>query len=214
MQVDVVNIKKEKVGTLELPDHVFASTVNDALLWEMVKAQRASWRRGTHATKTRAFVSGGGRKPYKQKGTGQARQGSSRAPNHVGGGKVFGPKPRSYAYRMPRSARRTALCSALSARVQADKLIVLDGFKLEKPQTKTIQGFLDRFGSQSALLVDVNNTTLALSARNLAKSKYIAADALNVYDILDHDQLVLTRDAVDRVVAKVQGELGSEGSQS
>src|SRR5687767_12623490 len=113
MQVDVFNIDNKKIGTVDLPDEIFGEEVNETLLWEQVKSQRALRRRGTHATKTRAEVSGGGIKPYKQKGTGRARQGSIRAPNHVGGGKVFGPQPRDYGYRLPRSARRSALRSAL-----------------------------------------------------------------------------------------------------
>src|SRR5690349_19130422 len=124
MQVDVYNVENQPVGKVDLPDEIFAVAINEVLLWEQVKAQRASWRRGTHATKTRAEVSGGGIKPYKQKGTGRARQGSIRAPNHVGGGKVFGPQPRDYSYRLPRSARRAALRSALSLRAKEGALVV------------------------------------------------------------------------------------------
>src|ERR1700712_3749991 len=124
MHVNVIDQTGKVVGQHELPDDIFAQEVREALLWECVKAQRASWRRGTHSTKTRADVRGGGRKPIKQKGTGQARQGSTRAPNHVGGGTVFGPHPRSYAYRLPRTARRAALCSALSLRASEAKILV------------------------------------------------------------------------------------------
>lgn len=204
MKVDVVNIDLKKVGSLELPDAIFAVTVNEALLWEQVKAQRASRRRGTHDTKTRGEVSGGGAKPYKQKGTGRARQGSSRAPNHVGGGCVFGPHPRDYSYRLPRSGRRSALRSALSVRAQAAQVVVLDEFIVDLPKTQKVLDFLGRLGTTSALLVDAQNDALLRSTRNLPTAKYIEATALNVYDILDYDRLVLTRAAVNLVIAKAQ----------
>ena len=210
MQVDVFNTDKKKVGTAELPDDVFAVEVSEAVIWDQVKAQLASRRRGTHATKTRANVSGGGIKPYKQKGTGRARQGSSRAPNHVGGGKVFGPQPRDYSYRLPRSARRAALKSALSMRAK-DGLLVLDALSLEAPKTKALTAVLDRLELKNALVVDADNANLKLSARNLGsngtyKSKYLVPDALNVYDILGHDKLVLTQAAVDAIVKRVRAE--------
>src|SRR5438067_4348149 len=125
MQIDVINIEGKKVGTAELSDAIFGTQVKDYLLWEMVKAQRAAKRAGTHSTKTRANVRGGGKKPYKQKGTGNARQGSSRAPNHVGGGKVWGPHPRDYSYTVPKKVKRAALVSALSLRAQEKKLVVV-----------------------------------------------------------------------------------------
>ncbi|HSI04088.1 MAG TPA: 50S ribosomal protein L4, partial [Myxococcota bacterium] len=124
MKVDVFNVENSKVGSVDLPDDVFGAEVNETLLWEMVKAQRASRRRGTAKTKRRGEVSGGGIKPFKQKGTGRARQGSSRAPNHVGGGSVFGPVPRDHSYRLPRSARKVALASALSLRAKGGLMIV------------------------------------------------------------------------------------------
>src|SRR5919206_4500457 len=126
MQIDVVNIEGKPVGQIELADAVFATPVKEYLLWEVVKAQRAARRAGTHATKTREFVRGGGKKPYRQKGTGNARQGSTRAPHFVGGGKVFGPHPRSYAYNVPKQVKRAALASALSLRAQENKLVIVD----------------------------------------------------------------------------------------
>lgn len=202
MQVDVFNTENQKVGTVELPDEIFGVTIKEALLWEQVRAQRASWRRGTHATKTRGEVSGGGIKPFKQKGTGRARQGSIRAPNHVGGGKVFGPQPRDYAYRLPRSGRRAALCSALSARAKGVSIIVLDAFTIEKPRTKTVLAYLEKVGAVSALFVDVGNDGLRLSSRNLPQAKFLEASALNVYDILNHEKLVLTKSALQEVIKK------------
>ena len=124
MQIDIVNIEGKKVGELALADAVFGAKVKDYLLWELVKAQQAAKRAGTHATKTRAFVRGGGKKPYKQKGTGNARQGSTRSPQFVGGGKVWGPQPRSYAYTVPKKVKRAALASALSLRVKEKKLVI------------------------------------------------------------------------------------------
>ncbi len=210
MQVDVFNIEKQKVGTMELPDEVFGVEVSDAVLWEQVKSQLASRRRGTHATKKRGEVSGGGIKPYKQKGTGRARQGSSRAPNHVGGGKVFGPQPRDYSYRLPRSARLAALKSALTLRAK-EGLLVLDSLAMPEAKTKALVTVLGRLEATNALLVDVTNDALKRSAKNLGgsaecRSKYLAAEALNVYDILNHERLVLTQAAVAVVLKRFLGE--------
>lgn len=203
MQVDIFNTQLNKTGVVDLPDEIFAAQVKKTLLWEQVRAQRASWRRGTHATKRRGDVSGGGIKPLKQKGNGRARQGSIRAPNHVGGGTVFGPQPRDYSYRLPSSARRAALRSALSARASASAIVVLEDFVLQEPKTKTVVAFLHRLGATSVLLVDTANEALKRSTRNLHKTKFLDAVGLNVYDILDHDKLVLTRSAVDLIVKKV-----------
>ncbi len=202
MQVDVINAKNEKIDSIELPDNVFGVEVSEAVLWEEVKAQRASRRRGTHSTKTRDEVSGGGAKPFKQKGTGRARQGSTRAPNQVGGGVVFGPHPRDYGYRIPRSARRAALRSALSLRARDKAVFVVDELSLEVPKTQEIAGFLEKLGHNNVLLVDENNDALRLSTRNLKKAKYLHADGVNVLDVLKHEVLVLTKAAVAGVVEK------------
>ena len=206
MQVDVINAKNEKVDSIELPDNVFGVEVSEAVLWEEVKAQRASRRRGTHSTKTRDEVSGSGAKPFKQKGTGRARQGSSRAPNQVGGGVVFGPHPRDYGYRIPRSARRAALRSALSLRAKENALYVLDQMSLETPKTQDVAGFLNQLGHQSVLLVDENNDVLRLSTRNLKKAKYLHAEGVNVMDVLKHEVLVLTKAAITGVVEKAENK--------
>lgn len=201
MEKSVINVAGLEVGKVSLPDEIFSADVNEGLLWEMVKCQRASRRSGTHKTKKRGEVRGTGAKPYKQKGTGRARQGSQRSPQFVGGGTVFGPQPRDYSYRLPRSARRGALRSALSSRA-AEGLWVLENFELEAPRTKSVLEFLKTVGSESVLIVDVDNQFLLKSSRNLPKAKAIEAKALNVYDILDHEHLVLTQAAVDVVVAK------------
>jgi len=207
MQIDIVNIEGQKVGALELSDDVFGAKVKDYLLWEMVKAQLAARRAGTHATKTRAHVKGGGKKPYKQKGTGSARQGSTRAPNHVGGGKVFGPHPRSYAYTVPKKVKRAALISALSLRAQEKKVVVVDKLAFEGPKTKTISAILKALGVPSAVVVDdAKNTAVSKSVRNLVKAKFLAPAGLNVYDILNHTGLVITADAVKQIEARVQGD--------
>jgi len=204
MKVDVIDKENRIVDSIELPDEVFGAEVKESLLWEQVKAQRASKRRGTHSTKTRDEVSGSGAKPFKQKGTGRARQGSTRSPNQVGGGTVFGPHPRDYAYRLPRSARRAALRSALSQRASESEILILDAFEQDAPRTKELASFLAALGKAKALVVGVEQDkgALGLSMRNLPKSDYIEARGLNVYDILNHDTLILMRAAVETVVER------------
>ena len=204
MQIDVVNIEGKKVGNLELADAVFGAEVKDYLLWEVVKAQRAAKRAGTHSTKTRANVRGGGKKPYKQKGTGNARQGSTRSPNYVGGGKVFGPHPRDYEYTVPKKVRRAALASALSLRAQEKKIVVIDSLVFDTPKSKRLVGILKTLGLSSAVVVDgKENVQLSKSARNLPASKFLPPEGLNVYDILDHPGLVLTTGAVKAIEARL-----------
>ena len=216
MQIDIVNIEGKKVGELALADAVFGAKVKDYLLWELVKAQQAAKRAGTHATKTRAHVRGGGKKPYKQKGTGNARQGSIRAPNYVGGGKVFGPHPRSYAYTVPKKVRRAALASALSLRVKEKKLVVVDKLSFETPKTKAMAGILKTLGFERALVVDgKGNANLFKSVRNLARAKVLAPEGLNVYDILNHAGLVIAAGAIKEVEQRVlPGADGAAGTTS
>jgi large subunit ribosomal protein L4 len=210
MQVRVVDAEGNEVDKIDLPDDIFADEVREALMWECVKAQRASWRRGTHSTKTRAHVSGGGAKPYKQKGTGQARQGSSRAPNHVGGGVVFGPHPRDYSYRLPRTARRAALCSALSLRASENAIVVLRSEAIETPKTKAALVLLAGLETHSALVVGCQEEALRRSVRNLQRSKGLDVGGLNVYDILNHRTLVLTQAALEELVRRVHGTTDDE----
>jgi large subunit ribosomal protein L4 len=205
MQIDIVNIEGKKVGELALADAVFGAKVKDYLLWELVKAQQAAKRAGTHSTKTRANVRGGGKKPFKQKGTGNARQGSVRSPNHVGGGKVFGPHPRDYSYTVPKKVKRAALVSALSLRAKEKKLVVVDKLSFDAPKTKRLAGILKALGVDSALLVDSKeNTNLTKSVRNLESYRYLAPEGLNVYDILRHPSLVIAADAVKQIEDRVQ----------
>ena len=202
----VINISGEPVGEIELADAVFGAPVKQHLLWEVVRAQRAAKRSGTACTKGRSEVRGGGKKPYKQKGTGRARQGSSRSPNHVGGGTVFGPKPRSYYIPVPKKVRRGALRSVLSLRGREAKLLIVDTFKLPEIKTKSLVQVLARLGAEKALIVEhQDNVNLVLSARNLPKCKVLPPEGLNVYDVLKHEQLILTtetaRDVERRLTA-------------
>ena len=193
--LDVINLEKQKVGTIDLADAlVNASLENaDALFYETVKAFLASRRAGTHAVKNRSLVSGGGKKPWRQKGTGRARQGSIRASQWVGGGKAMGPKPRDYAYRLPKKVRKAAIRAAISKRNADKALFILDKWTPDKPSTKAAVEAFAKLGIESALVIDTRNDTLFKSIRNAKKYQFLAADGANVYDILRHQALVLTQ---------------------
>ena len=208
MKVDLFSINKKKVGSLDLSDDVFGVKVNDALFYEVVKSQLASRRRGTHSTKTKAEVRGGGKKPWKQKHTGRARTGSTRNPHWVGGGVAFGPHPRDYSYKVPRKVRRGALRSALSLRAKENTLFILDGFELDAIKTKKVAAVLAAFGTESALIVDSGadgkvNENLMRSTRNLVKAKYLPEGGINVYDVLRYKNLFLTRAAVEKLTGNL-----------
>ena len=200
-KVAVYNIDRQQVGDIELNDNVFGVEVNGGLLHQAVVMQLASQRLGTRATKTRAFVRGGGRKPWKQKGTGRARSGSRRSPLWVGGGTVFGPHPRSYAFSMPRKQRRLAIKCALSDKVQEDSLFVLDALDFEAPKTKQVVKLLQTFEiDNKALIITAEEAeNVERSSRNIPGVKAINTTGLNVYDILNHDKLFVTKDAVARI---------------
>ena len=200
-KVAVYNIDRQQVGDIELNDNVFGVEINGGLLHQAVVMQLASQRLGTHATKTRAFVRGGGRKPWKQKGTGRARSGSRRSPLWVGGGTVFGPHPRSYAFSMPRKQRRLAIKCALSDKVQEDSLFVLDALDFEAPKTKQVVKLLQTFEiDNKALIITAEEAeNVERSSRNIPGVKAINTTGLNVYDILNHDKLFVTKDAVARI---------------
>jgi len=200
-KVAVYDMNGSQVDEIELSDAVFGIEPHAAVLHDAVVMQLASMRRGTHAVKNRAAVRGGGRKPWRQKGTGRARHGSIRSPIWVGGGVVFGPKPRSYAYKLPKKVRRLAMKSALSSKVRDEELIVLDDLKMEQPKTREMVKVLGNLKVDRKALV-VSSTydeNVALSSRNIPGVKFVQAEGLNVYDILNHDKLILTRDAVARV---------------
>ncbi|TWI53624.1 50S ribosomal protein L4 [Halalkalibacter nanhaiisediminis] len=190
-----------QVGDIELSDSVFGIEPNKSVLHDAVVMQQASLRQGTHKTKGRSEVRGGGRKPWRQKGTGRARQGSIRSPQWVGGGVVFGPTPRSYSYKLPKKVRRLAIKSALSSKVLAEEIVVLDNLAFDAPKTKEMAAVLSGLTvDRKALVVTANyNEAVALSARNLPGVTFVTAEGVNVLDVLKHDKLVITKEAVEKV---------------
>ncbi|MDY0269365.1 50S ribosomal protein L4 [Trichloromonas sp.] len=204
--VIVYDIHKNQVSQRELSDVVFNDVVRGYLIHDMVRYQLAARRQGTADTKTRSEVSGGGKKPYKQKGTGNARQGCIRAPHYVGGGAAFGPTPRDYTFKLNRKVKKAALRSALSARFQAEKLTVLNTIELEKISTKSFAEVLKRFELDKALVVvSGDNKNLELSARNLPNVKVLRAEGVNVYDVMKYPHLIVTEGAV----SQLEGALAS-----
>jgi len=202
--VTVYDQDKKQVGERELADSIFNTEVKSYLLHDMVRYQLAARRQGTAATKNRSAVAGGSKKPYRQKGTGNARQGTIRAPHFVGGGVAFGPSPRSYAFKLNRKVKKLALCSALSARFQEEKLVVIKEFALDKISTRSFDQLLGRFEIEGALVViDQSDPKVELSARNLRNVKVLRAEGVNVYDILKYPNLVLT----DAAVTEIEGAL-------
>lgn len=198
-KVKLYNIAGQETGEIELNDSVFGVDYNEAVIHQAVVRQMANERLGTHATKTRGLVRGGGKKPWKQKGTGRARVGSIRSPLWVGGGTVFGPTPRSHAKDMPRKARQLAVKSALSEKLRANELIVIDAIDFEAPKTKNVVKMLaDLHSKGKALIVDGARNTV-LSARNIPGVKAYAPSGLNIYDIVNTDKLFLTQEAVKKI---------------
>ena len=195
--VAVYNMEGKEVGAMELNDAVFGVDVNEHLVHLAVVAQLANKRQGTQKAKTRSEVSGGGRKPWRQKGTGHARQGSTRAPQWTGGGVVFAPTPRDYTIRLNRKEKRLALKSALTSRVQENKLIVLDELKFDEIKTKKMQAVLDALNVSKALVVlNDNDANVVLSARNIANVQTALTNTINVYDILKYNTVIATKAAV------------------
>jgi large subunit ribosomal protein L4 len=192
----------EAIGEVELPEELFSAPVNVAVLHQVVTAQLAGRHLGTHDTKRRGEVSGGGRKPYRQKGTGRARQGSTRSPQYAGGGVVFGPHPRSYAQRLPRQMKRLALCGALTAKLDDDAIRVVDGIGLEGPRTRDLVEVLAALGrAEGRVLIVAPGTdeTLILSARNLPRVEVIRADSLNVVALLNADTVLIEQPALSKM---------------
>lgn len=200
-KVTVFNVSGEQVGELELADSVFGIQPHTHVMHSAVVLQQAAERQGTHKTKGRSEVRGGGRKPWKQKGTGRARQGSIRSPQWVGGGTVFGPTPRSYGFKLPKKVRRLAIKSALSSKVIAENIIVLDQLAFAAPKTKEFANILNNLKvERKALVVTANyEDNVALSARNIPGVKFVAADGINVRDVLVYDKLIITKEAVEKV---------------
>lgn len=207
-KLDVKNTAGKSVGSIDLDDSVFGAAVHEHLLWETVKWQLAKRRAGTHSTKRIGEVRGSSKKMWKQKGTGQARQGSRKAPHWVGGSSVFGPRPRDYEYNMPRKAKAEALRSALSLRFSEKKLVVVDKFDTDG-KTKTVASALAALGSaqpsSKVLILEAkDNGLLVRGARNLASSKWLAPEGINVYDILRHETVIATQAAIKVVEAALK----------
>ena len=195
--VSVYNIEGKEVGSLELNDAIFAVEINEHLVHMAVVSQLANNRQGTQSAKTRAEVSGGGRKPWKQKGTGHARQGSTRAPQWKGGGVVFAPKPRDYSFKMNKKEKRIALLSALTSRALEKKIVVLDDLRFDQIKTKAFASVLNNLNLNKALVVlNDNDKNVILSARNIPTVKISLTNTINVYDILKYDTLIVTKASV------------------
>ncbi|MUG68233.1 50S ribosomal protein L4 [Paenibacillus campinasensis] len=200
-KVALYNVSGSQVGEVELNEAIFGIEPNVHVMHSAVLLQRASLRRGTHKVKGRSEVRGGGRKPWKQKGTGRARQGSIRAPQWKGGGTVFGPTPRSYSFKLPKKVRRLAIKSALSSKVNDNAIIVLDQLTLNAPKTKEFASILSnlKVGRKALIVAPSYDDNVALSARNIPGVKFVAADGINVLDVLSYDQLIITKEAVQKV---------------
>ena len=198
--VKVYNMSGAEVGEIELNDAVFGVEINEHVMHLAVKQYLANQRQGTQSTKTRAEVRGGGRKPYRQKGTGRARQGSIRSPQWVGGGVVFAPKPRDYSFKLNKKVKRLALQSALSTKVAEGKIIVLDELTLSEVKTKEMVKVLGNIKCDNALIVmDGSNENVMLSARNIPTVKTASVNTINVYDLLKYNNLVVTKEAVEKI---------------
>ena len=200
-KVDVYNMEGAVTGSLELSDAIFGIDPNEDVLHRVILNQLANRRQGTHSTKTRSEVSGGGKKPYRQKGTGRARQGSSRSAQHVGGGIIFGPKPRDYSYTLPKKVRRLAMKSALSGKVSGGNLIVLESLELPEIKTRKMVEVLNNIGAaKSALLVmNARDEKIECSVRNITGIKTALVNTINVFDILKFEKFVVTKEAVLKV---------------
>lgn len=215
MKLDLYNLTNEKIGEVEVSDEVFAAEVRPHLFHEVVKMQLANRRRGTHKGKTRSEVSGGGKKPFKQKGTGHARQGTSRSPHMVGGGWAFAKRNRDYSYSLNKKKCRAALRSVLSMVVEAGKIKVVDNFDIETIKTKAVANTLNTLAMDRALVVDckdsvreyttLNNENLRLSIRNLVNYKYLRPEGVNVYDVLHYGGVVVTRAGLEKLEARLKG---------
>ena len=198
----MIDMAGKSLEEIELSDDIFNVEINEPVVYLVVKNILANRRQGTQSAKTRAEVRGGGKKPWRQKGTGRARQGSIRSPQWRGGGIVFAPKPRSYRYTTPKKVRRLAMKSVLTAKVQEKELIVVDKFAMDAPKTKALRDALANMGAhEKALIVTANSDqNIVLSARNLPRTEVSTVGTLNVYDILKYDSLILTKDALDKIV--------------
>ncbi len=200
-KVDIINVSGQVVGELELNEHIFGVEVNKVVLHEVVKNYLANQRQGTQSAKTRAEVRGGGRKPFRQKGTGNARQGTIRAPHFVGGGVAFAPKPRDYSYKLPKQVKRVAMMSALSSKAANNELIVLDELQMDSNKTKEMIKILANIkaAKKAMFVLPEVNKNVVLSARNLKGIRTELVSTMNVYQILNHSSLVTTKQAIEKI---------------
>jgi large subunit ribosomal protein L4 len=205
-QCDLYNLQKKKVGTLELPDAIFAAPIKPQLFYEVTTWQLAKRRQGTASTKERSAVRGGGRKPWRQKGTGRARAGTSRSPLWRGGGTIFGPHPRSYGFTLPKKVRRAALRSALSLRFKEGKLLLLQDFPSPEIKTKSFVQAMEGLGITNCLIViNGENLNLERSARNVPWVKVLRHNGLNVFDILKYEHLIIVQPAIEKIEERLKG---------
>ncbi|HBH61946.1 MAG TPA: 50S ribosomal protein L4 [Nitrospiraceae bacterium] len=206
-EIEIINQNNKSVGKADLPDDIFGVEVRRALLHEVVHNHLANKRQGTASTKTRGMVSGGGKKPYKQKGTGRARAGSNRSPLWKGGGTVFGPHPRDYSYKLPKKVKWSALSSALSAKLADGEVILIDNISVTEPKTKAVKGLLDNLGLKNNVLIIVpeRNDALELASRNIPKVNVARVSELNVYSILSHEKLLISKDAIEKMKEAYSG---------
>lgn len=206
VKAKLIDDKAQIKGEIELPADIFGVTPREGLLHEVVRWQMARWRAGTACTKTRGEVRGGGRKPWPQKHTGRARQGSIRAPQWVGGGVVFGPKPRSYEFKLNKKVRRLGLKMALSSRALVDRVFVAEALpSMDVPKTKIMKEYLKNLGTESALIVvPERNKVLERSVDNLPKVKVLAVEGLNVYDVLNHEHLIIDKEALPKIEERLR----------
>ncbi|MBI4682310.1 MAG: 50S ribosomal protein L4 [Nitrospirae bacterium] len=200
-EIEIINKDNKSVGKTDLPDGIFGIDVRKGLLHEVVHNHLANKRQGTAATKTRGMVSGGGKKPYKQKGTGRARAGSSRSPLWRGGGTVFGPHPRDYSYKLPKKVKWLALNSALSAKLGDGEITIIDDISIKEPKTKSVVGMLASLGLKNNVLIIVpeKNEALELASRNIPRVNVVRVSELNVFTILSHEKLLISKDAVEKM---------------
>ena len=200
-QIEIINKDNRSVGQTDMPEDIFGVEVKKALLHEVVRNHLANKRQGTASTKTKGRVRGGGRKPYKQKGTGRARAGSIRSPLWKGGGTVFGPQPRDYSYKLPKKVKWLALSSALTAKLVDGEVIVIDDISIAEPKTRVVRGLLETLGLKGKVLMIVpeKNEALELASRNIPKVNVARVNELNVFAILSHDILLISKDAVERM---------------
>lgn len=199
-KIKVVDMSGKELREIEISEVLFASDVNETAVHQAVVNHLANRRQGTQSTKTRSEVRGGGRKPWRQKGTGSARQGSTRSPQWKGGGVVFAPKPRDYSYKLPKSLKKVALSSALTSKFNDGKMIVVDNISFDAPKTSKMIEFFDKLGARKPLVVTESvDKNVYLSARNIEKAAVTYADLINVYELLKHDNLVISESALKRV---------------